>query len=305
VILEHAVCLNTLSFSVDDRETAYDLMLDACFGILRLNTGNDRFALYFKDHNKGIYDCLLAENYTYNDFLTDLEADHDLRDLLDFLNEAEDKSPALDFFSEEAINELASFDFYLPDAGFNRDMNILGIAWMIDGVLLSLPTDEQWKQSKVSIARWDYMSNREGRYFLFNVYSEQSGVEIRKEIDSSSHRTIEDICSQCTYTKPFRDWYKELTDDNRRRVFNKIQLAAERCFSGGEPLFKTLESGDGLRELRLRAYPGGAIRVLFGALPNRGQAILLGFIKKSDKEGYRENIAVAKTLWANMREEAT
>ncbi|QTA81068.1 Toxin-antitoxin system, toxin component, HigB-like [Desulfonema limicola] len=297
--MEHAVCFNTLSFPALDRQSAYKLMLEACYGMLELNTGNDRFALYFDDRNKKIYECLLAEHYTYNDFLNDLETNQHI-DLLYVLEEAEDKSPALEYLSSDEFDELASFQFYLPDAGFNEDMYILGIAWLIDGILLSLLTHERWGKTKTAIARWDDVENREDRYYINNISGIENGIEIFNTIKSLSELKLDNICPQCTFTEPFRAWFSELNENNQHRVYKKIQLAAQRYFSGGEPLFKTLESGDGIRELRFSAYPGGAIRILFAALPEDKKAILLGFIKKSDNEGYKENIDRAKSLLMNI-----
>lgn len=301
--MEHAICLNTLSLPAGDKDSAYNLMLEACYGMLELNTGNDRFSMYFDYMNKEIYECLLAENYTYNDFLNELKANQ-LIDLLMVLEEAEDKSPALDHLSSDEFYELASFQFYLPDAAFDDVMDIIGIAWLVNGVFLSLLTHERWGNTKIAIARWDDAENREDRYFINNISGVENGVEIRNETKSLSELTLDDICLQCTYTEAFREWYYELDANNRHRVYSKIQLAVQRRFSGGEPLFKSLEGGDGIRELRFSAYNGGAIRILFGALPDDSRAILLGFIKKSNNEGYGENIGRAKSLWMDMLNEA-
>lgn len=300
--MEHAICLNTLSLPADNRESAYSLMLEACYGMLELNTGHDRFALYFDEMNKKIYDCVLAENYTYGDFLDELESNQ-LIDLLLVLEEAEDKSPALDHMSLQAFDELTSCQFYLPNTGMNEVMDILGIAWLVDGILLSLRTHEMWEQSKITIARWNDFDNREERYDIKNISCVGNGIVIRNEIIAITELSIDDICSLCFYTEVFRKWYNDLDENNRHRVYNKIQLAAQRRFSGGEPLFKTLENGEGMRELRCSAYPGGAIRILFAPLQKDLKAILLGFIKKNDKEGYGENMERAKSLWINISNE--
>ncbi len=298
--MEHAVCLNTLSMPADDKESAYNMMLEACYGMLKLNTGSDRFALYFDDQKKGIYECMLADGYTYREFVNELEADHQYRDLVEVLDQALDRSPALDFLSDKDIEDLGDYAFYLPNAGYNKNMDILGIAWMVEGVLLSFSTHERWGITKVTIARWDSEANREERYPVRNISRESHGVEIRKEIESLTGQTLADICPKCSYTELFQEWYGKLDENNRRRVFAKIQLAAQRRFSGGEPLFKTLESGDGMREMRFSAYPGGAVRILFGALPNDQKAILAGFIKKSNSEGYEENMRRAGEFWKRM-----
>jgi len=274
-------------------------MLEACYGMLELNGGNDRFALYFDEETKTIYECDLAENYTYSNFLDELKANQ-LIDLLLMLEEAEDKSPALDHISAEAFDELASFQFYLPDSGLNEAMDILGIAWLVDGTLLSLHTHERWEGNKISIARWNEAEKREEQYFLNNISSVENGVGLRNEIKALTELTIENLCPQCMYTEMFRRWCCQLDANNRHRVYKKIQLAAQRRFTGGEPLFKTLENGEGMRELRFSAYPGGAIRILFGDLPADGKAIILGFIKKKDKDGYKANMKRAKDLWKKM-----
>ena len=297
--MEHSICMNTLSLPAPDREKAYELLLDACYGMLELNTGNDRFALYFDDKNNRIYDCLLAEHYTYSDFLDDLEKNQ-LVDLLLTLQEAEDKSPALDHLSEDDFSRVSSFAFYLQNEGYNSSMDILGIAWVVDGVLLSLRTETKWAKPKVSIARWNEDEHREDRYSVRNISTEEHGIAHKKEIEDSLEISLEDVCPQCVFTDDFNAWYGALDDTNSHRVYNKIQLAIAKDFSGGEPLFKTLEDAGGMRELRLSAYPGGAIRVLFGTLPDQKQAILLGFIKKSDKEGYKTNIKKAKSLWDQL-----
>jgi hypothetical protein len=297
--VDHVVCLNTLSLPANDKESAYNLMLEACNGMLELNTGNDRFALYFDDNDQILSHCLLAENYTYSDFLDELEANQSI-DLLMTLVEAEDKSPALDYLSDDEFNELASFQFYLPNTGYNNAADILGIAWLVNGVLLSLRTHDRWGRTKIEIARWNNTEHREDRYPINNISGEQNGVDIRNEIISSSELTLDGICQQCTYTEEFRKWYDSMDKDNQRLILKKIQLASQRNFLGGEPLFKTLENGNGMRELRLSAYPGGAIRILFGDLPDYRKAILIGFIKKRNTEGYVENIPRAISLWENI-----
>ncbi len=63
-----------------------------------------------------------------------------------------------------------------------------------------------------------------------------------------------------------------------------------RNFNGGESLLKNLANGDGLREIRITAYYGGTIRILFKLLEEGKQVLLVGFIKKGDNDGYKESM---------------
>ena len=64
--------------------------------------------------------------------------------------------------------------------------------------------------------------------------------------------------------------------------------------------FRCNSTADGIRELRFSAVQGGAVRILFGQLPDGKQAILVGFVKKSDSEGYPKAIPTAKELLSEM-----
>ena len=59
-------------------------------------------------------------------------------------------------------------------------------------------------------------------------------------------------------------------------------------------LFKNLKNASGIREIRMNAYPGGALRILFKHYKDNLQAILIGFIKKNNSECYDTAIALAE-----------
>ncbi len=303
--MDHSICLNSLSLPARNAGKAYDMLLDACHGMLELGeAGEDRFFLYYDDNqNNRLLDCVLAGNYTYNSFLKALEERNEF-DLLMFLLEIEDKSPALDWIlkeREDIFDELCSYNFYLPESGSNECMDTLGMAWLLDACLLSLPTKNIWDASQVSIARFAEGNHQPDIYILNNIARYEHGRELRFERERLSEQTLDQICAQCRFTDIFMKWYDDLDNDNRHRVQSKLRVASERGFQGGEPLFKTLSDADGMREIRFSAFPGGAMRVLFGSLPDHNQAILVGFIKKSDSEGYKTNIQRAKSLWEQLR----
>ncbi len=297
--MEHAICLNSLSMPAKDREEAYNLLLDACFGILELNRGNDRFSLYYDDsRNRRIYEAPLSKNYTYENFLDELPQKNE-HDIHAFLLETEDKSPAIEYLSYEQLDELG---FYIPNTGSNEYMDTLGVAWLNNATLISLLTDNIWDSYKIEIARLSDDGCGENRYFLDNIAKYEHGRELRAKIERLSERTLDEICPECIFTENFNKWYDKLEETNRHRVRDKLNIACKRNFQGGKPLFETLENGDGLREMRFSAYPGGTMRLIFGKLYDRQQAVLTGFIKKSDTEGYKENIPKAKKLWKKLRE---
>ena len=91
-----------------------------------------------------------------------------------------------------------------------------------------------------------------------------------------------------------------MEDDLKARIYDKLLLADMKKFQGGKPLFDTLNDADGLREMRFSAVQGGAVRILFGALSGQKYGILVGFIKKSDDEGYTSAIKLAKKELAYM-----
>lgn len=302
--MDLSICLNSISTPADNAKEAYNLFLEACYGVLELGVGrDDRYFLFYDDiKNRQLNACPLAYGYNYEDFLNELKEKNE-QDLLLFLIEMDDKSPAIDYLSledETLLDELASYSFYLPETGTNQCMDTLGIAWLLDAYLLSLPTRSVWDSSHVEIARIGGEQYREERLLLKNIARREHGTELREERDRLEEVRLEDICPTCLFSTDFFAWYNGLSNENKHRIKNKLRVASERNFQGGKPLFDTLKEADGMREIRMFAYPGGAMRILFGAMPESRQAILIGFIKKDDKEGYDENIPSAKELWDNM-----
>lgn len=290
--MEHLVCLNTNSFPARSSEDGCKLFEDTLQGLLRLNTGGDRFTLFIDSVYPSLLDFPISENFTYSDFLTKLSNDHE-HDLLFFLTELEDKSPALDYVDDDIFEQMAEYNFYIPDCAVLKYPDILSLSFFLDAVLLSIDTGSPWDASKISIAR-----TVDGEYIneilsINHISRAGHGEEI---FDSYTKIDIRAICEPHHITPDFSAWFDQLGDENRQRVAEKLRLACERGFSGGKPLFDTLVDADGIREVRLSAYPGGAVRILFKAIQNARQAILLGFIKKSDNEGYKNNIEKAKGL---------
>ena len=296
--MDHVVCLNTNSFPANSAKDAYQLLNDSLQGLLALNSGSDRYLLYYDDHTQQALDeFMLSQGYSYFDFKEALKTQHE-HDMFLFLAELDDKSPAMDNIDDETIENIANYSFYIPGHCMENNGDIFGISWFLQAIMLSIPTDKRWDQHNIAIAR----TADDGRYIheklsLKNIARRNHGQILFNEFHLVN---ILEVCDACVLTQDFIGWYDNLTDENQNRVIDKLRLSSERNFNGGEPLFKTLTDSDGMREIRFSAYPGGAIRILFKPLKSTKQAILLGFIKKSNDDGYAEKIPKAKSLFESL-----
>jgi hypothetical protein len=299
--MDHIVCLNSNSFPAADSDKAYELFNDSLQGLLKLNAGADRYIIYHDSSNsEPLAEFKLSQDFTYTDFKEKL-LDKGEQDILLFLEEFEDKSPAVDFLSEDIVDDLCSYSFYMPQHAAVKYPEVFGISWFVSAILLSIYTNEQWNSHKISIAR----VSDDGQYIdeeltIKNIARYEHGKSLYEEFHLID---IKSVCKNSLLTNDFVDWYEEQTDENKVRIHDKLKLACERQFNGGKPLFDTLNNADGLREMRFSAYHGGAIRILFKVLGQSKHAILVGFIKKSNNEGYSEHITKAKELFTSCVKE--
>lgn len=299
--MDHTFVFNTLSLPAADADAAFSLMLDASKGMIAVGTGEDRYAL-FADIEGGLFNAKLAANFTYGEFLDRLERDGE-QDLKATLLEIDDKTPMLDFIPKEELEEIASAAFYFPDEAYEGSIDILAIAWFLDATMLSLGTTEKWCVNEVQFAEFQPDVVPSGVSYLRNVSCLIHGKELNQNYASDVEKAIDELCGTCRFTQEFLDWNDGLPTDLKKRVRTKLLLADSKGFEGGKPLFDTLTNADGMREMRFGAVQGGAVRILFGALPNKSQAVLFGFIKKSNSEGYDVAIPAAKELWQKMKSE--
>jgi hypothetical protein len=294
-----SLCLNPNSFPAASDEQAYQLFEDSWQGVLALYQSGDRYLLYLDTlSNDNLYDFCLAESFTYDDFLNRLMMRGE-RDLYSFLTQLEDKSPALDHLDAETLDDIASYSFYMPDHPVPKHADTFSLAYFLDAILLSINTTPQWANHQVTIAR----VADDGRYIdeklaLHHIATRTHGQQLFQQF---SQDDIKAVCAHAVMTAEFVTWYQALIAENKRRVLDKCKLACERHFQGAKPLFDSLTNSDGIREIRFSAYSGGAIRILFKAMSDTKHAILLGFIKKSNSEGYDENIPKAEKLFRELQ----
>lgn len=296
--MDYRLCLNPDSFTATSAQQAYVLFNDSLQGVLALNQGNDRYTLYLDTADGYVFtDFPLAPDFTVSDFMAQLMHDGEM-DLYLFLAELEDKSPALDYVEDNLLDDISQYQFYMPDYPVLTQADTLSFTYFLDAILLSINTSPQWNNHQISIARiTDDGRYRDEALLLHHIATQEHGQRLAQQF---SQKDISTICASAILTQDFLQWYQQLIAENKRRVLDKCKLACERQFQGAKPLFDSLNDSDGIREIRFNAYTGGAIRILFKAMSDARYAILLGFIKKSDNEGYEYNILKAKELFRQL-----
>jgi len=289
--MEHQIVINTNSFPANSAAEANSYFEDALQGVLSLNTGVDRFTFYLDSNNITLPDFILSDGFTYENFVQNT-TDQDLKL---FLLEVVDKSPAIDTLDEDQLEGIASDVFYIPGYPIFNAHDVFSYAWVLSGTLLSIPTCEIWAKRRLHISRAASDGQfRDENLWLNNIANASHGTELYEQF---CNYNLPEVCKNHYVTDHLTDWYSSLTQENKRRALDKLSLACERGFAGGEPLFKTLSDAEGIREVRFDAYPGGTIRVLFKAITDGKQALLVAFTKKSKSSGYDAAIERAKNLY--------
>jgi hypothetical protein len=295
--MNHNFVFNTLSLPAENSDSAYTLLFDSAKGMLAVGSGNDRFALYSDD----LLDRPVAPDYYYRDFIVQLEEHHEV-DLQLALLEIEDKTPMLDFLSEELFDEIASSSFYFPNEAYTGSIDVLATAWFLDATLLSIATKNKWLENEIEFAKYSSDKPSTGSSYLRNISCENHGYLIKQQYQFDPDLPLTELFPNCEFSHEFSTWINQLPSDLFKHVVNKIKLAYSKEFQGGEPLFKTLHNSNGIREIRFNAVQGGAVRILFKVLSASHSAILFGFIKKSKREGYKEAIDAAIKILDGLRE---
>ncbi|PMJ85292.1 type II toxin-antitoxin system RelE/ParE family toxin [Vibrio splendidus] len=292
--MDHNICINQNSFPASNAIEGKELFDNAIQGILELQSGQDRFIFYLDTNNGNLYNFEISEGFDIGTYIDE----HDDHDVKLFLYEVEDKTPAIDSLSDEQLDDITAFDFYISKLPAQAHPEVYGLCWTLSAYLLSIATSETWEAEQVSICRSDGNGQYvEDHLHLRNISSFEHGVS---HFDAIHSRDIEETASPHIITEVLNSWFSDQSFENRVRIIDKIDLAKNRNFNGGEPLFKNLTDASGLREIRFSAHSGGAIRILFKHKENGTQALLNGFIKKSNSDGYDEAIKEANQLFNNI-----
>lgn len=290
--MDLAICINTNSLPAATIDKGKELMKDALAGVLQLiETGNERVNFYYDSNNEDLFDLQLAENYSYENFITDC----DDVDLQTFLYDVEDKSPALDALTAEQLDEVAEYDLYMPNQPLDAQRDIYALTWVLDGYLLSLATAERWQCHELRANK----QGEHGQYvddflLLKNIANETHG---QHHFQKSKQINLEEVIAPHCISNELKQWFDQQSKENQRVIVNKLKLATEKGFQGAEPLFKPLHNSNTLREIRFSAFAGGAIRILFRNYQKEKYLLLTGFIKHANKEGYDTHIPLAEKIY--------
>ncbi len=293
--MDQIICINENSFPANSKDEGAALFADALQGVLELQAGDDRFFFYLDSNDSGLLDFEIALGFTYHDFIEYIED----QDLKLFLFEVEDKSPALDSLTEEQLNEMVNYDFYMQGYAIDKKSDVYGLAWALSGYLLSINSERRWNGVEIEIHRAD----DDGRFVqeplvIKNIAIAEHGIHHFQQLNNIN---LNEIIGQHKASDCFLSWYSEQATENQLKIYDKVSLACKREFKGGRPLFESLVNGDGLREIRVPAHSGGTIRIVFKHIEQGRQALLYGFIKKGDSEGYTTAIEQAHREFASLK----
>lgn len=289
--------LNHLSLPAADKDLAHTMLLNTMRGMLAYGEYGDSFSIYSDGKNK-IFDFEISPGYKYEDFVFSLE-DIGEEDLQLALLEISDKTPMLDFLNAEQFDAISESAFYFPDEAYSTTIDILGVAWELDAVLLSLNTSAKWSESEVRFAKYS-TEPMLGFSYIDNISKKEHGISFNEERKSLTEKTFAESFPICKFSDAFLDWHSGLAELLKIRVKEKISLAVGKNFSGGKPLFDSLSDADGMREIRFSNIEGGAVRIIFKDTSDKKHAILCGFIKKSNAEGYDQAIIDARKILKGM-----
>ncbi len=293
--MDYSLFFNHLSLPASGKEEAYSLLTDSFQGILNLNQNGDRFFLYFDGNS--LDDCQLSQSFTYSDFKNRLSNEGDI-DLLTFIYEIEDKSPFLDYLSQEFTEELYQLSSYFEDCPYKSNLDIFTIAWLENGIMLSLATKEFWRNYTI-----EFFSYREGEYkpIECEVYNISKKEHANIILDAMEQK-IQDVCINAKFTEYFLKWYNSCKEEDKNKIKDKLRHCCENNFQLGRPVIDTLSGScfPNMKEIRIgNAHAqSGKIRILFAVNPDRIPVILNGFIKHSNN--YTEHIKIADDLFKIM-----
>ncbi len=287
------LCFNHYSLNTDiTPQHAYALLYDSFQGALYLNkNGDDTYVLYYEQASLG--DCLVGKDYTFYDFKTDLLENHE-RDFYLFLSQIEDRSPYIDFISNEHIDELDKWTVYFPTRPYEGDYMIICLAWSLQGFVISLNTDPFWNHGHLKFAFTEDHCTPVEFDSVKNIASVRHGVLHRAPV----LETWEAICPDAILCDSFLQWEESRIEQHRVVIREKIQMACTRNFDLKRPLVDTLTNSkfSNLKELRV----GGQLRIFFARLPDRRTAILGGLFKQGKERDYLEPVRKAEIEYEKL-----
>lgn len=294
--MQHKFIWNTHSFDAVSDDRALEIFENTFHGLIDIAGEGDTAALYF-DKDTELSERKISESKKVSDFIQYL-TERNEEDLLFVLTELVDKADAINSLDLELFNEAVNSCYYFSHLGYTGSVDFLALAAVYDGILFTANSNEFWSHHRIEVGQYQPGATNQENGFVYSVCNSATAQEIINVIRPPYEEIqLNQLIPNCVISAELLEWFNQLDKDNKRITKNKLKIAHDLNFNGGEPLFKTLNDASGMRELRYSAFPGGATRILFGSLPNSKFGLLIGFIKKSNSEGYEVNIPRAEKIW--------
>lgn len=286
-----AYCYNKLSFNSSiSKDYAFRMLTNALQGIAYYNRKiKSSGYIYFADND--IKDMCLCTNYSYLEYLKELE-DKD-KDLYEMILGMEDRAPYLNYITDE--NSIYKYNGCCIDGyetGNLSDLDLLLFAYISDSILISMNTHEIWNNNSVDIDV--FKDNIPNKVTLYNISCKGHGKELYQI--TLQLPKIDDI----VYMPQFQSFFEKalINEDSRKRnIINSIRKASLYNFNMANNLIKPI-SGSHIMLYELKCdhkSSGGTGRILFYK-SNPKIYFLLGWIKKSNDDGYEQYIKQAQDI---------
>lgn len=297
--MHHRFIWNTASFAGASDDSILSQLAEAFEGILQIPAAGEIASLYFEGDKK-LLQRQISEGYVLSDFIDHL-VNTGRQEFAMIILDLDDKADAISSLPDDVVSEMASTSYYFSHLAYEGSSDTLALLAALDGILFSVGTIDPWCEYAIQFSTYP-PPDPYSASIAYSVCDKRTSTLVSQALaPPSATLTLDQLLPNCQFTEAFQSWIQSITEENFSMLKKKLLLAHERAFMGGKPLFDTLNDADGMREVRMSAHGGGAIRVLFGAIPGGRQALLRGFIKKSDNEGYVENISAGIKDWKKLK----
>jgi len=220
--MDFELFFNHLSVPASSQQAAYLLFSAMIREALLLNSGDDRLMLNFDVDN--IEEIPLAEGYPYRNYKNDLNANNEV-DLLVSILEMEDKSSFLQQLSDDELEFLTNSMIYIPDLPYDGSMDLIGLASLRNGILLSLPTSQAWVSPQILFFIQPTGAVTPQRHGLRNIsLCGHSALILRAFVQEINLRNE---FSTIVFRVDMLEWFNALALEDKHKIVNNLRCCAE------------------------------------------------------------------------------
>ncbi|GHV96219.1 hypothetical protein AGMMS50293_25390 [Spirochaetia bacterium] len=290
--MNYEFCLNPLSLPAAAKDDANTFLTEIFRGIAGLPLAESVVTLYSE---KKLDETEVSSGWTYYDFKSSLINTNEI-DLAGFVLELEDKSPFLEFVTDEEFLKLADYDLRLfettPLNGSESD--IIRFACLHEAILISFPTADIWKKDSLPVAITNISTREVDEISLLNIFN----TSVEHIIPQDNWK--DGLSANIIFAEEFDAWFSSLQQKNQIHMANLIGRADKMNFAGTDKQTKLiLGSSMAIREWRGGCPMGGSGRIRFFYKSTAGKIyILCGFIKTNND--YEAEIRVAEGILSKL-----